>query len=64
MNNDIAKCPGVIEDKPCLNKDRCLRFTVKSDDLWQAWLTPSYSKPGVCRDFINNYNDEKKRETR
>lgn len=64
MNNDISKCPGIIEGEPCLNKERCLRFTIKSDNLWQAWLTPSYGKPGVCRDFINNHKDEKKRETR
>jgi hypothetical protein len=62
--NDIAKCPGVIEDQPCLNKDRCLRFTLKSDDMWQPWLTPTYKSPGVCRNFLNNYKDEKANQDR
>jgi hypothetical protein len=57
--NDISKCPGVIEGETCLNKERCLRFTLKSDDMWQSWITPTYKSPGVCRNFLNNYKDEK-----
>jgi hypothetical protein len=62
MSNDIAKCPGIIDRELCLNRERCLRFTIKADDLWQAWMTPSYGSNKQCRDFINNYKDEKKRE--
>jgi hypothetical protein len=57
--NDTAKCNGFIEGDECLNKERCLRYTLRADDLWQAWMAPSYAKPGVCGDFINNYKDGK-----
>ncbi len=63
MSDDIAKCSGIIDGDPCLNRERCLRFTIKSDDLWQAWLNPRYNDKGLCANFINNHQDEKKRKS-
>lgn len=63
MSDDIAKCPGIIDNELCLNRERCLRFTIKADDLWQAWMTPRYNDKGLCANFINNHQDEKKRKS-
>ena len=59
-NNDISKCDGIIDGELCLNRERCLRFTIKADDLLQAWMSPRYNDKGQCANFIDNHKDEKK----
>lgn len=56
--NDISKCDGCIGNVLCVNKDNCLRYTIKADDLLQSWLVPKMKTNGNCQYFIPNYENE------
>lgn len=57
---DISKCDGWIRNALCVNRDNCLRYTIKSDNLLQSWLMPQMKTNGQCQYFIPNYADETK----
>lgn len=61
---DISKCDGWIRNVLCVNRDNCLRYTIKADDLLQSWLTPQMKDNGNCQYFIPNYADEKTKPSR
>lgn len=56
---DISKCDGWIRNVLCVNRDNCLRYTIKADDLLQSWLMPQMKSNGSCQYFIPNYEQEK-----
>lgn len=60
MNNDISKCDGILDKELCPNKERCLRFTIKADDLLQSWIRGKVNEKGKCQHFLDNYADEKR----
>lgn len=60
--NDISKCDGCVGSVLCVNKDNCLRYTIKADDLLQSWLMPKMKANGNCQYFIPNYKNEKEKE--
>ena len=62
--SDTSKCDGVIGDCLCVNRENCLRFTMKADDLFQSWLVPSMKDNGQCKYHISNYAHEKKHKDR
>jgi hypothetical protein len=57
--NDISKCDGWIRSALCVNRDNCLRYTIKADDLLQSWLVPQMKSNGNCQYFLPNYEQEK-----
>lgn len=59
MNSDISKCAGVFKDKACPDKDSCLRFTIKANDLLQSWLFPKPDAKGTCRDYLRDYRSSR-----
>jgi hypothetical protein len=61
---DISKCDGWIRNVLCVNRDNCLRYTIKADDLLQSWLTPSMKHNGDCKYFLQNYEQEKAKPSR
>jgi hypothetical protein len=61
---DISKCDGWIRNVLCVNRDNCLRYTIKADDLLQSWLTPSMKHNGDCKHFLQNYEQEKAKPSR
>jgi hypothetical protein len=56
---DISKCDGWIRNVLCVNRDNCLRYTIKADDLLQSWLVPQMKSNGNCQYFLPNYEQEK-----
>ena len=61
---DISKCDGWIRNVLCVNRDNCLRYTIKADDLLQSWLTPSMKHNGDCKYLLQNYEKEKAKPSR
>ena len=69
---DISKCDGWIINKKdingktilCENRENCLRYTKKADDLLQSWLMPEMKENGNCRNYIYNYKDEQTNKNR
>lgn len=59
--SEISKCDGFIKDVMCPNKDNCLRYNIKSDDLWQSWIRPDVKDNGQCRSFLRDYGKDQKR---
>ena len=53
-----AKCDGFIEGDLCINKNDCLRYNRKQDDLFQEWVTPKLSDIGKCSLYIKDYSNE------
>lgn len=51
---DISKCEGTN----CPLKEKCYRYTVKADPLWQSWFsTVPTVENGICMEF---WEDESK----
>lgn len=58
---EISKCDGWIRNVLCANRDNCLRYTIKADDLLQSWLSPQMKSNGQCQYFLPNYANEKEK---
>ena len=51
---DISKCTGL----GCSLKDRCYRFTVEANELYQSYFeTPPMLKSGECLYFWGDNNN-------
>lgn len=49
--SDISKCSGIRNNVKCIRRDECYRYTAKSNDLWQAYITPPEKFFLVCEFF-------------
>ena len=49
--SDISKCSG----KDCPLKERCYRYTAKSDKYMQSYIAPKY-EDGECENYWESKN--------